>query len=71
MKKLYILAALLMATTSAHAGGITFQINGERVRIEAPRNCGAHFLRQGDLARLYRHARQCRSQGHGQEKERR
>ena len=39
MKKLYILAALLMATTSAHAGGITFQINGERVRVEAPRNC--------------------------------
>ena len=39
MKKLYILAALLMATTSAHAGGISFQINGERVRVEAPRNC--------------------------------
>jgi len=41
MKKLYILAALLMATTSAQAGGISFQINGERARIEAPRNCGA------------------------------
>jgi uncharacterized protein DUF2147 len=41
MKKLYILAALLLATTSAHAGGITFQINGERVRVEAPRNCNA------------------------------
>ncbi|MEH2614163.1 DUF2147 domain-containing protein [Bradyrhizobium sp. AZCC 1693] len=41
MKKLYILAALLMATTSAHAGGITLQINGERVRVEAPRNCSA------------------------------
>ena len=65
MKKLYILAALLMATTSAHAGGISFQINGERVRVEAPRNCNAHFLHQGHLARLYRHARQCRSQGHG------
>src|SRR5215217_1961948 len=26
MKKLYILAALLMATTSAHAGGITLKI---------------------------------------------
>ena len=39
MKKLYILAALLMATTSAHAGGITLQINGERVRVEAPRYC--------------------------------
>jgi uncharacterized protein (DUF2147 family) len=41
MKKLYIAAALLLATTSAQAGGISFQINGERVRIEAPRNCGA------------------------------
>ena len=41
MKTLYILAALLMATTSAQAGGITFQINGERVRVEAPRNCNA------------------------------
>ncbi|MCK1514892.1 DUF2147 domain-containing protein [Bradyrhizobium sp. 190] len=41
MKKLYIFAALLMATTSAHAGGITLQINGERVRVEAPRNCNA------------------------------
>ena len=65
MKKLYILAALLMATTSAHAGGITFQINGERVRVEAPRNCSAHFLHQDHRARLYRHARQYRSQGHG------
>ena len=42
MKKLYIIAALLMATTSAHAGGgISFEINGERVRVEAPRNCNA------------------------------
>jgi uncharacterized protein (DUF2147 family) len=41
MKKLYILAALLMATTSAHAGGMTFQINGERIRVDAPRNCNA------------------------------
>src|SRR5260221_9483538 len=42
MKKLYIIAALLMATTSAHAGnGISFQINGERIRVEAPRNCNA------------------------------
>ena len=39
MKKLYILATLLMATTSAHAGGISFEIEGQRVRIEAPRNC--------------------------------
>src|SRR3954453_6863065 len=42
MKKLTIIAALLMATTAAHAGGgISFEINGERVRVEAPRNCNA------------------------------
>jgi uncharacterized protein (DUF2147 family) len=41
MKKLYILAALLLATTSAHAGGISFQIEGQRVHIEAPRGCAS------------------------------
>ena len=40
MKKLLILAALLMATTSAQAGNsISFQIEGHKIRIEAPRNC--------------------------------
>ena len=41
MNKLYILAALLLATTSAHAGGISFQIEGQRVYIEAPRGCAS------------------------------
>jgi uncharacterized protein (DUF2147 family) len=43
MKKLYLAAALLLATTSAHAGGnsISFQIEGHRIRIEAPRNCAS------------------------------
>ncbi len=41
MKKLYFLAALFMATTSAHAGsnGISFEIEGQKIRIEAPRHC--------------------------------
>jgi uncharacterized protein (DUF2147 family) len=40
MKKFWILAALLMATTSAHAGNsISFEIDGHKVRIEAPKNC--------------------------------
>ena len=40
MKKLYVLAALLMLTTSAHAGNsISFQIEGHKIRIEAPKNC--------------------------------
>ncbi len=43
MKKLFAIAALLMASTSAHAGGtgITFQIDGQRIHVEAPRNCSA------------------------------
>jgi uncharacterized protein (DUF2147 family) len=43
MKKLYLAAALLLATTSANAGGnsISFQIEGHRIRIEAPRNCSS------------------------------
>jgi uncharacterized protein (DUF2147 family) len=40
MKKLTILAALVMATTSAQAGNsISFEIDGHKVRIEAPSNC--------------------------------
>ena len=40
MKKLIILTALFMATTSAHAGnGISFEIEGQKIRIEAPRHC--------------------------------
>ena len=44
MKKLYFAAAtaLLLATTSAQAGsGISFQIDGQRVRIESPRGCNS------------------------------
>jgi hypothetical protein len=40
MKKLYLLAVLLLATTSAHAGNaISFTIEGHKIRIEAPSNC--------------------------------
>ncbi len=40
MKRLFVLAALLMATSSAQAGNsISFQIEGHQIRIEAPRNC--------------------------------
>jgi uncharacterized protein (DUF2147 family) len=43
MKKFYLAAALLLATTSAQAGGnsISFQIEGHRIRIDAPRNCSS------------------------------
>jgi len=40
MKTFYFAAALMMASTAAQAGnGISFQINGQKVHIEAPRNC--------------------------------
>jgi uncharacterized protein (DUF2147 family) len=42
MKKLFVLAALLMATSSAHAGNsISFQIEGHKIRVHAPRNCNS------------------------------
>src|SRR5215475_16059366 len=42
MRTFYFAAALLTASTAAHAGnGISFQINGQKVHIEAPRNCEA------------------------------
>ena len=41
MKKLLVLAALLMASPAAHAGSISFQIEGHKVRVHAPRNCSS------------------------------
>jgi len=42
-KTLYLAAAavLLMASTAAHAGGISFEIDGQRIHIDAPRNCSS------------------------------
>ena len=39
MKKLLVLATLLLAATSAHAGGISFMYEGKRITIDAPRGC--------------------------------
>jgi uncharacterized protein (DUF2147 family) len=40
MKKLFVIAALLMAASAANAGnGVSFQVQGHKIRIEAPRNC--------------------------------
>jgi len=42
MKALYLAAALLMASTAAHAGsGISFVIDGQKIRIDAPKNCSS------------------------------
>jgi len=34
-------AALLLASTAAHAGGFSFEIDGQKIRVEAPRNCNS------------------------------
>ena len=42
MKKFALVATLLLATTTAYAGNsISFEVNGHRIRVEAPRNCQA------------------------------
>jgi uncharacterized protein (DUF2147 family) len=43
MKSLYLTAAaLLMATTAAHAGsGISFQVDGQKIHVEQPRGCNS------------------------------
>jgi hypothetical protein len=42
MKTLYLAAALLMASTAAHAGsGISFVIDGQKIQIDAPKNCSS------------------------------
>lgn len=42
MKKLYVLAALLTASTAAHAGNsISFDIEGHHIHIAVPRNCSS------------------------------
>src|SRR5262245_28327928 len=39
MKRLCALMVLMVATSSAHAGTISFSVGGKRIRIEAPRDC--------------------------------
>jgi uncharacterized protein (DUF2147 family) len=42
MKKLYIIAALLTASTAAHAGNsISFDIEGHHIQVAVPRNCSS------------------------------
>jgi hypothetical protein len=42
MKTLYLAAALLMASTAAHAGsGISFMVDGQKIHIDASKNCAS------------------------------
>jgi uncharacterized protein (DUF2147 family) len=53
MKKLFAAVALLMATTAAHAGNsISFEIQGHKIRIEAPKHCDSLSCVQISAPRL-------------------
>ncbi len=39
MKKLLAIAALLMITATAQAGQYSFQVEGHKIRVSAPKNC--------------------------------
>lgn len=41
MRKLVLIAAMLMASASAHAGGFSFNVEGQKVRIDIPRGCSS------------------------------
>ena len=42
MRKLVLIAAMmLMASASAHAGGYSFNVQGQKVRINIPRGCAS------------------------------
>lgn len=41
MRKLVLIAAMLMASASAHAGGFSFNVEGQKVQINIPRGCSS------------------------------
>jgi len=41
MRKLVLIAAMLMISASAHAGGYSFNVEGQKVRVNIPRGCAS------------------------------
>lgn len=41
MKKLVLIAAMLMASASAHAGNFSFNVEGQKVQVNIPRGCSS------------------------------
>ena len=63
MKTLYLAAALLMASSAAHAGNsLSFQIDGQTIHIQAPRNCASLSCIQVDAPGL--NLKNLKSKGH-------
>ena len=53
MKRLYSLVALMLLTTSADAGQISFSVGGHRIRIEAPRHCRSTSCASVSVSGIY------------------
>jgi uncharacterized protein DUF2147 len=60
MKRLYGLAALLLLTTSADAGQISFSVGGHRIHIEAPRHCRSTSCASVSVSGIYKSRRRDR-----------
>ena len=60
MKRLYSLVALMLLTTSADAGQISFSVGGHRVRIEAPRYCRSTSCASISVSGIYNSRRRGR-----------
>jgi hypothetical protein len=53
MKRLCTLMVLMVATSSAQAGTISFSVSGHRVRIEAPRGCTSSSCASISISGVY------------------
>jgi hypothetical protein len=53
MKRLYSLVALMLLTTSADAGQISFSVGGHRIRIDAPRHCRSTSCASVSVSGIY------------------
>ena len=60
MKRFYGVVALMLLTTSAEAGQISFSVGGHRVRIEAPRHCRSTSCASVYVSGIYNSRRRAR-----------
>jgi hypothetical protein len=60
MKRFFGLVALMLLTTSAEAGQISFSVGGHRIRIEAPRHCRSTSCASVSVSGIYNSRRRVR-----------
>jgi hypothetical protein len=61
MKRFFGLVALMLLTTSAEAGQISFSVGGHRIRIEAPRHCRSSSCASVSVSGIYNSRRRVRN----------